>query len=71
MNRPSSELLFQIASLDHVGDLVQEFLHFITVTTRASPAPAGLIPLTLNEIRHLYNALMLTPATGSVGSKPG
>jgi SRSO17 transposase len=41
--------------------LAQLFLAITTVTARARPAPAGLIPLTLNEIRHLYNALVLTP----------
>lgn len=42
--------------------LAHLFLAVTTVTARASPTPAGLIPLTLNEIRHLYNALVLTPA---------
>ncbi|GAA3691498.1 hypothetical protein GCM10022267_91690 [Lentzea roselyniae] len=42
--------------------LAHLFLAITTVAARASPAPAGLIPLTLNEIRHLYNALVLTPA---------
>jgi SRSO17 transposase len=42
--------------------LAHAFLAIVTVTARARPAPNGLIPLTLNEIRHLYNALVLTPA---------
>jgi hypothetical protein len=42
--------------------LAHAFLVTVTVTARASPVPAGLIPLTLNEIRHLYNALVITPA---------
>jgi SRSO17 transposase len=42
--------------------LAHLFLAITTVTARASPAPAGLISLTLNEIRHLYNALVVTPA---------
>jgi hypothetical protein len=42
--------------------LAHLFLAITTVTARASPAPTGLIPLTLNEIRHLYNALVVTPA---------
>lgn len=40
--------------------LAHLFLAITTVTARASPSPAGLIPLTLNEIRHLYNALVIT-----------
>jgi SRSO17 transposase len=46
--------------------LAHLFLAVTTVTARASPAPAGLIPLTLNEIRHLYNALVLAP-TANIG----
>lgn len=42
--------------------LAHVFLAIVTVTARARPAPTGLIPLTLNEIRHLYNALVVTPA---------
>jgi SRSO17 transposase len=42
--------------------LAHLFLAITTVTARASPAPPGLIPLTLNEIRHLYNALVITTA---------
>jgi len=41
--------------------LAHAFLAIVTVTARSRPAPAGLIPLTLNEIRHLYNALVVTP----------
>lgn len=43
--------------------LAHLFLAITAVTARASPAPAELVPLTLNEIRHLYNALVLSPAT--------
>jgi SRSO17 transposase len=42
--------------------LAHAFLAITTVTARARPVPAGLIPLTLNEIRHLYNNLVVTPA---------
>lgn len=42
--------------------LAHAFLAIVTVTARARPTPTGLIPLTLNEIRHLYNALVVTPA---------
>ncbi|MFC0437855.1 transposase [Kutzneria buriramensis] len=42
--------------------LAHAFLAIVRVTARASPAPSGLIPLTLNEIRHLCNALVVTPA---------
>jgi SRSO17 transposase len=42
--------------------LAHAFLAIVTVTARARPSPTGLIPLTLNEIRHLYNALVVTPA---------
>ncbi|WP_410628514.1 transposase [Amycolatopsis sp. cmx-8-4] len=41
--------------------LVHAFLAIVTVTARATPVPTGLVPLTLNEIRHLYNALVVTP----------
>jgi hypothetical protein len=39
-----------------------------TVQARARPAPDGLIPLTLNEVRHLFAALVIDPvrATGHV-----
>ena len=43
--------------------LAHLFLAITTVTARASPAPTGLIPLSLNEVRHLYNALVLTPVS--------
>jgi SRSO17 transposase len=43
--------------------LAHAFLAITTVTARARPTPTGLIPLTLNEIRHLYNNLVVTPAT--------
>lgn len=42
------------------------FLAVTTVAERASPAPAGLIPLTLNEIRHLFVRLVVVPAVGAV-----
>jgi SRSO17 transposase len=42
--------------------LAHAFLAIVTVTARSKPCPAGLIPLTLNEIRHLYNAFVVTPA---------
>jgi hypothetical protein len=38
------------------------FLAIATATARTVPAPAGLIPLTLNEFRHLFAALVITPA---------
>ncbi len=38
------------------------FLAVTTVAERASPTPAGLIPLTLNEIRHLFVRLVNVPA---------
>lgn len=43
--------------------LAHAFLAITTVTARSSPTPAGLIPLTLNEIRHLYNKLVVGPTT--------
>jgi len=43
--------------------LAHAFLTITTVTARSRPTPTGLIPLTLNEICHLYNELVVTPAT--------
>lgn len=42
--------------------LAHAFLAIVTAAARTRPAQTGLIPLTLNEIRHLYNALVVTPA---------
>jgi SRSO17 transposase len=42
--------------------LAHAFLATTTVTARARPTPQGLVPLALNEIRHLYNTLVVTPA---------
>jgi SRSO17 transposase len=42
--------------------LAHAFLAIVTVTARSRPCPEGLIPLTLNEIRHLYNTLVVTSA---------
>jgi hypothetical protein len=41
--------------------LAHAFLAFVTAIARSCPTPAGLIPLTLNEIRYLYNALVVAP----------
>lgn len=41
--------------------LAHLFLAIAAATARATPAPDGLIPLTLNEIRHLLAELVLTP----------
>jgi SRSO17 transposase len=49
--------------------LAHAFLAITTVTTHTTPTPAGLIPLTLNEIRHLYNNLITTPTTDM--NRPG
>ena len=46
--------------------LAHLFLAVTTTAERASPAPAGLIPLTLNEIRHLFVRLVIVPAGGRV-----
>jgi SRSO17 transposase len=43
--------------------LAHAFLAIVTVTARVRPAPTGLIPLTLNETRHLYNTLVVARAT--------
>src|SRR5262249_52066434 len=41
--------------------LAHAFLAVATATERETqPAPAGLITLTVNEFRHLFNALLLT-----------
>jgi SRSO17 transposase len=42
--------------------LAHAFLATVTVTARSQPAPTGLIPLTLNEIRHIYDKLALASA---------
>jgi len=43
------------------------FLAITNVAERARPTPAGLIPLTLNEIRHLFFRLVLTSAYHPAG----
>lgn len=43
--------------------LAHVFLATVTVTARSRPSPTGLVPLTLNEIRHLYYTLVIAPAT--------
>jgi hypothetical protein len=42
--------------------LARAFLAAVTVTARAKPIQTGLIPLSLNEIRHLYDRLALASA---------
>jgi SRSO17 transposase len=42
--------------------LAHAFLAVATVEARARAAPAGLIPLALNEIRHLFATLVIAPA---------
>ncbi|MEV0049869.1 hypothetical protein AB0H34_05150 [Saccharopolyspora shandongensis] len=42
--------------------LAHVFLAIVTVTARSRPNSTGLIPLTLNEIRHLYTNIVITPA---------
>lgn len=39
--------------------LAHLFLAITTVAERAKPTPAGLIPLSLNEIRHLFIQLVI------------
>ena len=46
--------------------LAHLFLTLATIDARSRPTPVGLVPLTLNEIRHLFGALLITPAR-SVG----
>ena len=41
--------------------LAHAFLAVTTATARTRPAPAGLIPLTLPEIAHLFHALLHAP----------
>lgn len=38
------------------------FLAIVTAAAQTLPVPAGLIPLTLNEFRHLFAALVIAPA---------
>lgn len=47
--------------------LAHLFLAITTADARARPAPDGLIPLTLNEIRHLFAALIINPTPAQVG----
>ena len=43
--------------------LAHAFLAAATITVRApSPAETGLIPLTVNELRHLFNTLIIEPS---------
>ncbi|WP_184729114.1 IS701 family transposase [Saccharopolyspora phatthalungensis] len=44
--------------------LAHLFLAILTATARVGPA--GMIPLTLNEIRHLFNALIIEPARSTI-----
>jgi SRSO17 transposase len=46
--------------------LAHLFLAITTAQARARPAPEGLIPLTLNETRHLFAALVINP-THAIG----
>lgn len=41
--------------------LAHLFLAVTTVAERAKPTPDGLIPLTFNEIRHLFTRLIVQP----------
>lgn len=43
--------------------LAQLFLAITTAAEHTRPTPAGLIPFTLNEIRHLFIRLVIQPAT--------
>jgi hypothetical protein len=45
-----------------LASLARASLAITTVTARDRPAPNGLIPLTLSEIRHLYDTLAVVPA---------
>jgi SRSO17 transposase len=41
--------------------LAHAFLAITTVAERARPTPAGLVPLTLNEVQHLFAQLVIRP----------
>jgi hypothetical protein len=41
--------------------LAHAFPSVTAVAERATPAPAGLIPLTCNEIRHLLTTVVIRP----------
>lgn len=45
--------------------LAHLFLAITTVAERAKPTPTGLIPLSLNEIRHLFIRLVIEPLRSS------
>lgn len=52
--------------------LVMAFLAVVTADERdRTPAPAGMIPFTLNEIRRLFDALTTAPATKQSTSSIG
>lgn len=50
--------------------LAHLFLAIATAHARARPTPDGLIPLTLNETRHLFAALVINP-TQAIGQALG
>ena len=62
VGRTPGPYLAVVAPVDHLGAGGHLFLAIATATARTVPAPAGLIPLTLNEFRHLFAALVITPA---------
>lgn len=45
--------------------LAHLFLAITTVAERARPVPAGMIPLTLNEVRHLFVRLVIDPMSAA------
>ena len=51
-----------LASVDHPGHARAAFLTVAAAAERtAKPAPNGLIPLTVNEFRRLFDALLIRP----------
>ena len=52
-----------LAPLGHLAMLAHAFLAVVTADERTHrPAPDGLIPLSINEIAHLFNRLIVRPA---------
>lgn len=49
-----------LAPLEHLGDAAMAFLAVTTADERdQNPPPAALVPLSLNELRRLFDALVI------------
>jgi hypothetical protein len=50
-----------LAPVDHAGDPRHAFLAAATAAHSHHHDPAELIPVTVNELRHLFNILIIEP----------